>query len=120
MNSDNVDSSIGNMVKENVAKVSASSQKEDEPLSEKTPLSKKPKTFTSEVWKYFTRIGIVDGKEKAQCKDNVQAVICTQKWLHDFNFEDDRDDNDNSTSNELKNSKQDSNDCITIEDEDED
>ncbi|KAF7820896.1 zinc finger BED domain-containing protein RICESLEEPER 2-like [Senna tora] len=68
MNSDNVDSSIGNMIKENVAKVSASSQKEDETLSEKPPLSKKPKTCTSEVWKYFTRIGIVDGKEKAQCK----------------------------------------------------
>ncbi|KAF7814548.1 zinc finger BED domain-containing protein RICESLEEPER 2-like [Senna tora] len=81
MNSDNVDSSIGNMVKENVAKVNASSQKEDETLSEKPPLSKKPKTCTSEVWKYFTRIGVVDDKEKAQCKG------CTRKYVIDsFNI----------------------------------
>ncbi|KAF7801664.1 zinc finger BED domain-containing protein RICESLEEPER 2-like [Senna tora] len=68
MNSDNIENSIENMFKENVANVNESFQNEDEPLSGKLPLSKKSKTSTSKLWKYYIRIGIVDGKEKAQCK----------------------------------------------------
>ena len=29
--------------------------------------SKKAKMSTSEVWKYFTKVGVKDGKEKAKC-----------------------------------------------------
>ena len=67
MDSDNIDNSlIGNMI-EDVDKASVPSQKEDESLSDKPPLGKKPKTCTSDVWKSFTKIGVVDGKEKAKC-----------------------------------------------------
>lgn len=37
-----------------------------EPLLEE-PKAKKAKATTSNVWKYFSKIGIVDGREKAKC-----------------------------------------------------
>ncbi|KAJ1415435.1 Zinc finger, BED-type [Sesbania bispinosa] len=36
---------------------------------------KRLKTFTSEVWKHFTKIGVKDGKEKAKCN------TCGQKYV---------------------------------------
>jgi len=39
----------------------------DVSVSEPERLTKKSKTTTSHVWKYFTKIGVKDGKEKAKC-----------------------------------------------------
>ncbi|KAF7820820.1 zinc finger BED domain-containing protein RICESLEEPER 2-like [Senna tora] len=42
---------------------------------EKEKPSKKPRKCTSEVWKSFTKIGVVDGKERAKCNG------CDRKYI---------------------------------------
>nr|GMD23841.1 zinc finger BED domain-containing protein RICESLEEPER 2-like [Ipomoea batatas] len=45
---------------------SPSIEEVEQPNSEE-PKPKRPKSTTSDVWKSFTKIGVVDGKEKAKC-----------------------------------------------------
>ena len=62
MDSENTDNLVGNLAEP----TETQTELEHEPDTEQ-PLSKKPKTCTSDVWKSFTKIGIVNGKEKARC-----------------------------------------------------
>jgi len=47
----------------------------------KPPMPKRSKTASSEVWKSFTKMGIVDGKEKAKCNGcGKEYVIGSNKY----------------------------------------
>nr|GLL39854.1 hypothetical protein Ahy_B06g086069 [Ipomoea trifida] len=44
----------------------------EQPNSEE-PKPKRAKSTTSDVWKSFTKIGVVDGKERARCTRKVEV-----------------------------------------------
>ncbi|KAH1228927.1 hypothetical protein GmHk_10G028818 [Glycine max] len=47
--------------------------------------SKKVKVCTSIAWKYFTKIGVVDGKEKAECNACGQQYVIGGSKVDEIN-----------------------------------
>jgi len=67
----NVDDNIHNQIA-NDPQEPPSVNNEDSEVQKET---KKAKTTTSEVWNYFSKVGVKDGKEKAKCN------ACGQEYV---------------------------------------